>query len=258
MAKLFAYRVLVAGILSPPAAALLGIFVYSKLTSASTDRDADFVFRLSLTTLAMVLPFAATAALAWADRRRKSLTRSGKIGVGLAVLSLVPAWLPIQGLLGRMDQARNASLRNVAAPVFDTLDLQGNRQRLADHAGEVVVLNAWATWCGPCREEMPKLSRLYQERRGRGLSVFGLSTEEPDVQREFVKERLTVSYPLLTVNGTVPEMYRAIKRYPATFLIDRAGQLQPAPGKDEPFEKLEAAVDALLGAAPSPAPSAAP
>jgi hypothetical protein len=140
MAKLSAFRVLIAGLLSPFAAAFLGMFVYSRLTRASTDRDADFMFRLSLTTLAMVLPFAATTALAWADRRRRSLTLSGKIGLALAVLSLALAWLPVQGLAGRAKQARNLSLQNVTAPAFDTLDLQGNRQRLAVHAGRVVVL----------------------------------------------------------------------------------------------------------------------
>jgi len=55
-----------------------------------------------------------------------------------------------------------------------------------------------------------------------------------------------VSYPLLTINGQVPNLYRDIARYPAIFLIDRGGQLQAAPSADQPFEKVEAAVDALL------------
>ena len=78
--------------------------------------------------------------------------------------------------------------------------------------------------------------------------MFGLSTEDLDVQRKFVQERLSVSYPLLTASGSVPDLYRSVQRYPATFLIDRAGRLQPAPGTEEPFEKLEAAVGALLQA----------
>ena len=55
-----------------------------------------------------------------------------------------------------------------------------------------------------------------------------------------------MSYPLLTANGDVPDIYRTIERYPATFLIDRDGRFQPAPSTDQPFEKLEAAVVALL------------
>ena len=76
--------------------------------------------------------------------------------------------------------------------------------------------------------------------------VFGLSTEDLDTQRKFLKEGVSVSYPLLTVAGNVPEVYRATARFPANFLIDREGRLQPAPSTEQPFEKLEAAVDALL------------
>lgn len=92
---------------------------------------------------------------------------------------------------------------------------------------------------------MPKLDRLYQERKQQGFIVFGLSDENVDVQRKFV-EQVPVSYPLLTIRGKVPDFYRAIARYPAIFLIDRQGRLQPAPSPDQPFEKVQAAVAALL------------
>lgn len=136
-------------------------------------------------------------------------------------------------------------MRDVAAPPFDTPDLLGKAQRLADQRGKVVLVNIWATWCGPCREEMPKLDRLYRERQDRGFIVFGLSDESVNLQRKFV-EQVPVSYPLLTASGEVPSLYRDIARYPAIFLIDRQGRLQPAPGPEQPFEKVEAAVEALL------------
>jgi len=248
MAKLSKYLVLVAGGLSPVAAAFLGIQTYSRLTQASLDRDRDFVFRLSLTALAMAVPFAVTLALALRDRRRQPLTTSAKIGLALAVLSLALTYLPIRGAIARSRETRNLALQNVTAPPFDTVDLLGKTHRLGDHAGEVVLVNVWATWCRPCLQEMPSLDRLYRERQGQGFIVFGLSTEDVEVQRKFLKDKLTVSYPLLTVNGVVPDIFRTTARYPATFLIDRAGRLQPAPGADEPFERLEAAVDALLKA----------
>jgi peroxiredoxin len=75
--------------------------------------------------------------------------------------------------------------------------------------------------------------------------VFGLSDDDVDLQRKFVRQ-VPVSYPLLTLSGEVPNLYRDIARYPAIFLIDRRGRLQPAPGPDQPFEKLEATVDTLL------------
>ncbi|MGB6683249.1 MAG: TlpA disulfide reductase family protein, partial [Candidatus Acidiferrum sp.] len=114
-----------------------------------------------------------------------------------------------------------------------------------DHKGEVVLVNIWATWCGPCRAEMPKLDQLYRDKKQEGFIVFGISDEDLPQQRKFLKQ-IPVTYPLLTLDGDVPSLYREIARYPAIFLIDRQGRLQPAPPPGQPFEKLQASVDALL------------
>jgi len=245
MPKLSNYRVLIAGLFSPLIALLLYAFVYAILTQSSGDREKDWLFRLSLSTLTMTLPFLVTLALALKDRRRRGLSLSGKIGFGIAILSLGLAWNPVHDGITRWRQSRNMALRDVAAPAFDTLDLYGKTQRLGDQKGKVVLVNIWATWCGPCRAEMPRLDRLYKERRDQGFMVFGLSDEDVDLQRKYV-EQISVSYPLLTVKGEVPKLYRDIARYPAIFLIDRRGRLQPAPSPDRPFEDLAAAVAALL------------
>jgi peroxiredoxin len=239
---------LVSGILSPLLAAVLGSGTYVALTRASADREHDFVFRLSMTALAMTAPFWLTLGLAFRDRRRSALGTASRIGLGLAFASLALAWVPVRGAIVRSKQAAALGLAGVEAPGFATVDLQGNTHRLSDHRGKVVLLNVWATWCPPCKAEMPKLDRLFRERRERGLQVFGLSTEDAATQRRFVEEVVGVSYPLLTTEGEVPGLYRATVRYPASFLVDRAGRLQPAPGPDQPFEGLAAKVDALLAA----------
>jgi thiol-disulfide isomerase/thioredoxin len=237
--------VLVAGILSPLAALFLYVLIYSILKRASADLEKDWLLRLSLSTLAMTLPFLLTFGLAIKDLRRHALTLSGKIGFGIALLSLGLTWSPVSDGITRWKQSRNMAMRDIAAPLFDTLDLYGNRQRLGDQKGKVVLVNIWATWCTPCRTEMPKLDRLYRERKDQGFIVFGLSDESVDMQRKYL-EQVATSYPLLTLHGEVPNIYREIARYPAIFLIDRRGLLQPAPGPDQPFEKVEAAVDVLL------------
>jgi len=239
------HRVLICGILSPVAAVVLYALVYGTLTSLSSNLEKDWLLRLTLATLAMVVPFLVTLTLAIKDRRRASLSRGAIVGLVVATLSLGLARQPIKDGIPRSRQTRNQAMRNVPAPPFDTLDLSGNHERLSDQAGKVVLVNIWATWCVPCRKEMPELDRLYRERKDAGLIVFGLSDEDPGVQKNFLQQ-VPVTYPLLTVQGSVPSLYRDIARYPAIFLIDRKGNLQPAPSPGQPFDQLAATVDALL------------
>jgi thiol-disulfide isomerase/thioredoxin len=96
--------------------------------------------------------------------------------LALAILSLGLAWNPVSDGITRSKQSRNLAMRDVVAPPFDTLNLLGKTQRLGDHKGKVVLVNIWATWCGPCRNEMPKLDRLYRKRKDQGFMMFGLST----------------------------------------------------------------------------------
>lgn len=236
---------LIAGILSPFAAIILYALVYGALTGYSSDREKDWRFRLIVSTIAMLVPFALTALLAWKDRRAQRLALSGKIGLTVAVLSLGLARIPIHDGIARARQIRNLAMHDVAAPAFDTLDIAGKPQRLADHLGEVVIINMWATWCVPCRDEMPKLDQLYRERKDKGLMVFGISDEDVRTQQKFVHQ-IPVTYPLLTLNGEVPNLYRNVVQYPAIFLIDRKGQLQPAPAAGQPFEKTQSVVNSLL------------
>jgi thiol-disulfide isomerase/thioredoxin len=193
----------------------------------------------------MLIPFLFTLWLVLKDRPQHALSRSAQIGFGLAILSVFLAAKPISDGITRAKQSRNQALQGVAAPLFTTVDILGNSQRLADHKGEVVLVNIWATWCGPCRAEMPKLDQLYRDKKQEGFIVFGISDEDLPQQRKFLKQ-IPVTYPLLTLDGDVPSLYREIARYPAIFLIDRQGHLQPAPPPGQPFEKLQASVDALL------------
>ena len=247
--KPFKHRVLLLGILSPVLAVILYALVYGILTRFSHDLEKDWLFRLSASTLAMTIPFFFTIALAISDRRSRALSLAEKIGLVLATLSLGLAWKPVSDGILRSKQTRNVAMHDIPAPLFDTVDTLGNRERLADQAGKVVLINIWATWCGPCRIEMPKLDQLYLERKDKGFVVFGLSDEDASVQQKYL-QKVPVSYPLLTQKGEVPNLYRDIARYPAIFLIDRSGRLQPAPGPDQPFEKLQAAVDTLLNERP--------
>jgi peroxiredoxin len=113
----------------------------------------------------------------------------------------------------------------VEAPVFTLKDLNGRGVRLADFRGKVVFLNFFATWCVPCRVEMPAIERLHRDFRGKGLVVLAVDIQESArTVRPFVRE-LKLSFPaLLDEDGSVATMY-AVRPLPATYLISRDGRI---------------------------------
>ena len=245
VANLSKYRVLLAGILSPLLALVLNVILIQILLSLSPNPENNWRFRLLVSSLALPVPFLVTLMLALKDRRQGSLSLSSRIGLGIATLSLLLIAKPAMDGLARSKQSRNMAMHDVPAPMFDTLDIQGNPRRLADYKGKVVLVNIWATWCEPCRNEMPQLDKLYQSRKASGFIVLGISDETIETQQAFLSQ-VPVTYPLLTITPGVPAFYREIAKYPTIFLIDREGKLQSAPSQSQGFESVEKAVGTLL------------
>ncbi|MGA8037870.1 MAG: TlpA disulfide reductase family protein [Candidatus Acidiferrales bacterium] len=245
MAILSKYRVLLSGLLSPPLAFVLNVVVTQTLLALSPNPENNWRVRLLVSGLALPVPFFMTLILALKDRRRGVLPVSAKIGLGVAALSLLLIAKPVMDGLARSKQSHNMAMHDVPAPGFDTVDIQGRPQRLADYKGKVVLVNIWATWCEPCRNEMSQLDKLFQSRKADGLVVLGISDESIETQQAFVN-KIPVTYPLLTITPGVPAFYTEIAKYPAIFLIDREGRLQPAPSESGGFELVMAAVEKLL------------
>jgi peroxiredoxin len=226
-------------------ALVLNIVFIQTLLALSSNPENNWRLRLFISSLALLVPFLATLALALKDRRQGALSLSAKVGLGIAVLSLLLIAKPAMDFRARSKQSRNMAMHDVPAPTFDTLDIQGKPQRLADYKGKVVLVNIWATWCEPCRHEMPQLDKLYQSKQARGFIVLGISDETIEKQQAFVRH-VPVTYPLLTISPGVPAFYREIAKYPAIFLIDREGKLHRAPNDSQGFRSVEEAVDSLL------------
>jgi peroxiredoxin len=110
-----------------------------------------------------------------------------------------------------------------AMPDLHLPTLDGQNWSLPDHRGNVVLLNFWASWCPPCREETPGLIRVAEAFRGKGLEVAGVSLDENlDAVRRFSHE-YRVSYPLLLPKDN--SLASGIESLPTTFLIDRQGRV---------------------------------
>jgi peroxiredoxin len=107
---------------------------------------------------------------------------------------------------------------------FTLTDLQGKAWNLRELQGKVVLVNFWATWCPPCRKEIPDLETLYNRFKGQGLVILAISDEEMDKVKPFIAER-NVTYPVLLDPGRkVNELFQVVG-IPKTFIYDRSGKL---------------------------------
>jgi peroxiredoxin len=133
----------------------------------------------------------------------------------------------VAALLCGLTLARAASESPaVPAPDFSLKSTAGQNLRLKEFRGEVVMLNFWATWCGPCREEMPILNRLHEQYRKTGFVVLGVNIDDDAGKAADMARRLKVSYPILhDAQKQVGKLYR-VNSMPTTVLIDRDGKLR--------------------------------
>jgi peroxiredoxin len=112
------------------------------------------------------------------------------------------------------------------APAFALRDPEGNIRQLSDYRGRVVWINFWATWCGPCRRELPEIQRLADEFRDEGLVVLAVNFQESAGTAVSFWEELDLDLPiLLDSSGEVAEQYRT-RNLPNNFFIDRDGVLR--------------------------------
>jgi thiol-disulfide isomerase/thioredoxin len=114
----------------------------------------------------------------------------------------------------------------VPAVDFDLPALDGGRVRLSNLKGRVVLLNFWATWCPPCRAEMPAMDRLYRDLEPKGFTILAVDYKEPlDAVRTYITE-LGLSFPiLLDTAGDVGDSLYPTTALPTTYIIDRRGQV---------------------------------
>jgi cytochrome c biogenesis protein CcmG/thiol:disulfide interchange protein DsbE len=132
----------------------------------------------------------------------------------------------------RADEPGAAVPRVVGAAVGDLapdlvgLDSQGAPIHLSSHRGRVVVLNFWATWCGPCLAEIPLLNDLQARYGSQGVDVIGVSVDEGGwpVVAPFA-DKLKIAYPLALSNDEVAAAFGGLSEVPATFVIDREGRI---------------------------------
>ena len=112
------------------------------------------------------------------------------------------------------------------APEFALKDANGQTVHLSDYRGKVVLLDFWATWCGPCKIEIPWFQEFERQNKDKGFAVIGVAMDEEgwDVVKPFAKY-VGINYRLVIGDETITQLYGGVEAMPTTFLIDREGRI---------------------------------
>jgi cytochrome c-type biogenesis protein len=130
----------------------------------------------------------------------------------------------------KSDQGTNLAVSETGpsepAPQVELSSLEGQRLKLSDFHGRIVLLNFWATWCGPCRAEIPELNKLQRDFQASGLAVVGVSWDDSAAGvREFQKE-IRQDYTVLLGGEDAQDEFEAVRSLPTTYVIDREGRIR--------------------------------
>ena len=138
----------------------------------------------------------------------------------VAILILVAV-----GLYLRTHRRSGTALQHSPAADFSLPQLNLQTLRLSDYRGKIVLLDFWATWCDPCREETPHLVELQNKYRDQGLQIIGVSMDDgPEPVREFYQQ-FHMNYPVVMGNAEVSERYGGVLGLPIAFVIGRDGRI---------------------------------
>ena len=134
------------------------------------------------------------------------------------------------------------------APEWELIDLDGKPVKSDQYKGKVIILNFWATWCPPCRAEMPDFMKLHDAYKDKGITFLGISLDSGlgPVKRYVRTEK--VNYPILMGNSGMVADYGNFTAIPQTFVIDAEGRINKQFMGLVKFEKLEKAIQALIDA----------
>jgi len=133
-----------------------------------------------------------------------------------------------------------------AAPALVVPELDGQAFDLSAQRGKVVVVNFWATWCPPCREEMPALDAFYRRYHGNGLEMIGVSMDRPHDRSDVLKVMQSFSYPAAILDDAKVNDFGSPDVLPVTFVVDRSGVIRAKLTPDQTPVSEKSLTDAVL------------
>jgi peroxiredoxin len=131
------------------------------------------------------------------------------------------------------------------APYFELKDLNDKTVRLTDFAGKVIILDFWATWCPPCKKEIPDFIELFKQYSKQGVTIVGIALDEYDAIKNFHSEN-KINYPVLLGTDDVVKLYGGIRGIPTTFVIGKDGTIRQRYEGFRPKDLFEKEIKAAL------------
>jgi cytochrome c biogenesis protein CcmG, thiol:disulfide interchange protein DsbE len=155
-------------------------------------------------------------------------------------------WLTVAVLCALLSNASASKNVGELAPEFSRADVNGNPVHLAAYRGKLVLLNFWASWCGPCREEMPRFSAWQQAYGAKGLQVIGISMDDDIAPVKTFLAQHAVRYPILLGDAKLGETFGGVLGLPLSFLIDANGRIVARYQGESDLKIMEAKIKAQL------------
>jgi thiol-disulfide isomerase/thioredoxin len=147
-----------------------------------------------------------------------------------------------------MSEAEEPHFNGKAAPGFSLTTLEGKKVSLSDYKGKAVLVNFWATWCGPCKVEMPWFEEFQKQYGGQGLVILGLVADADAGKDEITKvaQKSGVTYPILIADDKVEKAYGGVDVLPMSFYVDRNGVVVEETAGLGPKDEIEAHIKKAL------------
>ena len=192
------------------------------------------------------------------SNRKWMLAAAAAVGLGLAAIPFIGtrAGEPQQELGAQSGQTAGATAKASPvcdgkakkAPDFTLKDYTGKPVHMADYKGKVVLVNFWATWCGPCKYEIPMFVDLQQRYGAQGLNFLGISVDDPVEELKPFVDQYKMNYPVLVGLGReeVQEAYGPMVGIPVTVVVGRDGNVCTRYFGLRPKDRFEADIKALL------------